>query len=36
MAKGDGLTNSAPVGHEMVYYLYVAAELKSNDDIILK
>jgi len=28
MAKGDGLTNGAPLGHEVVCYLYIAAELK--------
>jgi hypothetical protein len=28
MAKGDGLTNGAPLGHEVVYFLYIAAELK--------
>jgi hypothetical protein len=36
MAKGDGLTNGAPLGHEVVCYLYIAAELKSNHDIIFK
>ena len=27
VAKGNGLTNGAPLEHEMVYNLYFAAEL---------